>query len=94
MEKSYSIAEARDNLAAIVHDVEDASAVELTRRGRPVAMLVSVGEYRRLRGERKDFWDAYTGFRESVDLEALDIGPEVFEGLRDPSPGRETPWKA
>ena len=94
MEKSYSIAEARDNLAAIVHDVEDASTVELTRRGRPVAMLISVREYRRLRGESKDFWDAYTGFREGVDLEALGIGPEVFEGLRDPSAGREAPWKA
>lgn len=94
MEKSYSIAEARDNLAAIVHDVEENSAVEFTRRGRPVAVLLSVGEYRRLRGERKDFWDAYTEFRDSVDLENLGMGSEVFEGLRDPLPGREAPWKA
>lgn len=48
MEKSYSIAEARNDLASIVHDVEGASAVELTRRGRPVAVLLSVEEYRRL----------------------------------------------
>lgn len=93
MEKSYSIAEARDNLVAIVHDVEEASAVEFTRRDRPVAVLLSVDEYRRLRSGRKNFWDAYTEFRDSVDLEALGMGPEVFEGLRDPSPGREVLWK-
>lgn len=92
MEKSYSIAEARDKLAAIVHDVEETAAVEFTRRGKPVAVLLSVGEYRRLRGERRDFWDAYTGFRDSVSLEDLGIGSELFEGLRESSPGRETLW--
>lgn len=88
MEKSYSIAEARNNLASIVHDVEEASAVELTRRGKPVAVLLSVEEYRRLAAGEKDLWDAYTGFRRRFDLRRLGIGPEVFEGLRDPSPGR------
>ncbi len=89
MEISYSIAEARDNLAAIVHGVEEASAVGLTRRGRPVAVLLSVEEYHRLLRGRKDFWSAYDEFRNGVDLERLGIGPEVFEGVRDPSPGRE-----
>lgn len=93
MEKSYSIAEARDNLAAIIHDVEETSAIQFTRRGRPVAVLVSVDEYRRLRGGHKDYWEAYKEFRESVDLESLGMGTEVFEGLRDPSPGREAPWR-
>lgn len=89
MEKSYSIAEARDNLAAIIHDVEETCAAELTRRGKPVAVLLSVEEYRRLAAGEKDLWDTYTKFRRRVDLRQLDIGPEVFEGLRDPSPGRE-----
>lgn len=94
MEKSYSIAEARNNLAAIVHDVEVASAVGLTRRGRPVAVLLSVEEYRRLLRGGKDFWSAYDEFRNDVDLERLDIGPEVFKGVRDPSPGRDVGPKA
>ena len=93
MEKSYSIAEARNNLAAIVHDVEEEAAVGLTRRGRPVAVLLSVEEYRRLLRGSKDFWSAYDEFRNGVDLERLDIGPEVFEGVRDPSPGRDAGWK-
>ena len=66
MGKSYSIAEARDNLAAIVHDVEETAAVELTRRGKPVAVLLSVDEYRRLAANKRDLWDAYTEFRRRV----------------------------
>jgi prevent-host-death family protein len=52
MSKSYSIAEARDNFAAMVRDIEErVSVIELTRRGKPVAVLLSVGEYRRLSGQ-------------------------------------------
>jgi len=90
--KSYSIAKARDNLAAIVRDVERTSTIELTRRGKPVAVLLSVGEYRRLLAGKKNFWDAYSEFRDEVDPQRLDIEPKVFEGLRDVSPGRETNW--
>jgi antitoxin Phd len=94
MSKSYSIAEARDNFAAMVRDIEErVSVIELTRRGKPVAVLLSVGEYRRLLEGKKSFWDAYSEFRDRRDLRRLDIEPEVFEGLRDVSPGRETRWQ-
>ncbi len=93
MSRSYSIAEARDNFAAIVRDVERDSAIELTRRGKPVAVLLSIEEYRRLLGGRKSFWDVYSEFRDGVDLRRLEIEPEIFEGLRDASPGRETSWQ-
>lgn len=89
MIKSCSIAEAGDNPASIVHDMEEASAVELTRRGEPVAVLLSVEKYRRMAARGRDLWVSLTAFRERVDPGQLDIGPEVFEGLRDPSPGRE-----
>ncbi len=92
MFKSYSIAKARDNLAAIVRDVERTSTIELTRRGKPVAVLLSVGEYRRLLAGKKNFWDAYSEFRDEVDPQRLDVEPKVVEGLRDVSPGRETNW--
>jgi antitoxin Phd len=92
MSRSYSIAEARDNFAAIVRDVERDSAIELTRRGEPVAVLLSIEEYRRLLAGRKNFWDAYSQFRDEADLQRLNIDPEIFEGLRDVSPGRETSW--
>lgn len=89
MAKSYSIADARHNLAAIVHELEHQPVIALTRRGAPVAMLVSIDAYRRLLPEGARFWDAYMEFRKAFDLEHLDIAPEVFESVRDQSPGRE-----
>ena len=93
MSRRYSIAEARDNFRALVRDAERSSAIELTRRGEPVAVLLSIDEYRRLRAGRKNFWDAYSGFKDRVDLQRLNVEPETFEGLRDASPGREASWR-
>jgi prevent-host-death family protein len=46
----YSIAEARNNFAALVRDVETKEgAVAVTRRGKQVAVLLSIEEYGRLR---------------------------------------------
>ena len=92
MLKSYSIAEARRHLSSIVRDVEQAAVVELTRRGKPVAVLISPAEYRHLHSERMLFADAYRSFRERVNLADLDIGPDTFEGVRDVAPGRARSW--
>ena len=88
MIKRYSIAEARDQFAAIVREVDEEPAVEITRRGEPVAVLLSWREFQRLKS-RKNFWDAYRSFRDQFDLAKLAIEPEVFAGVRDKSPGRE-----
>lgn len=89
MLKQYSIAEARNRFTAIVHDVEQEAAIELTRRGKPVAVLVSIHEYKRLSSNAGGFWKAFTAFRNRVNLQELEIEPEIFTGLRDQSPGRE-----
>lgn len=89
MIKNVSIAQARHDLAALVHELEKKPVIELTRRGKPVAMLVSVREYNRLRAPMTDFWAAHIAFRKRVNLGELKIDPTVWEGIRDPSPGRE-----
>ncbi|HKZ84276.1 MAG TPA: type II toxin-antitoxin system prevent-host-death family antitoxin [Anaerolineae bacterium] len=63
MAKRYSIAEARHNLAALVHKLECTTLIELTRRGEPVAVLLSIREYQRLVIEKRGFWQAYESFR-------------------------------
>jgi len=88
MSKQYSIAEARHDLAAIVHEAETEGPIEFTRRGKPVAVLLALEDYRRLTHKDFDFWEAYQTFRASADFEALDIGPEVFD-VREHSSGRE-----
>lgn len=91
MAKQYSIAQARDRLPALVHVAERGTAVHLTRRGKPVAVLISVGKYAKLSERRPDLWSALENFRRSHDLEALRIG-QVFRKVRDRSPGREARW--
>ena len=41
MTDRHSIAEARRNLPALIREAENGKQVELTRRGEPVAMLIS-----------------------------------------------------
>lgn len=88
MPREFSIAEARNQLPALVHQVEKGPPVRLTRRGKPVAVLVSLREYERLGPRRADLWEAIEAFRRETDLGDIDVD-EIFAGVRDPSPGRE-----
>jgi antitoxin Phd len=88
----YSIAEARNRFAEIVHALRHVPQIEVTRRGRPVAVLISVEEFERLRAVGAGFWSAYSDYRDAHDLAELGIEPEVFAGVREPSPGREMGW--
>jgi prevent-host-death family protein len=90
MNKRYSIAEARDGLAAIVHELDTTSSIEITRRGQPVAVLLSKQEYDRLQPRTSGFWDAYKSYVKQVNLAELQIEPsEIFGGLRDTASGRK-----
>jgi prevent-host-death family protein len=88
MLKQYSIASARNRLPALVHDVERGPAVQLTRRGKPVAVLLSIDEYERIHPGQPDFWEAVSRFREESDLEEL-RAEEVWADVRDRSAGRD-----
>lgn len=86
----YSIAEARRNLPSLVREAENGKAVELTRRGEPVAVLLGHLAFERLASRRRGFGDAYREFAGSIDLAKLAIDPhELFGDVREESPGRE-----
>lgn len=90
MAKKYSIAEARDSLAKLVQEAESGQEVELTRRGRPVAVLVGRGNYERLVSGSSSFLEMYPAFSLDVNLAELAIDPEaVFHGARGRSPGQD-----
>lgn len=84
-----SVAEARQNFARLIKRAEQGRAIEITRRGEPVAVLLSASEYLTLTGDRPSFVEATRRVRERLDVESLGIGEEDFQGLRDGSPGRE-----
>ncbi len=87
MRKRYSLSEAKDHLSRLAHAVARNGAVEITRRGRPVAMLVSMEEYERLHGRRVGFWQALEAFRRAAGRD-MSPGDDVFLDLRDRSPRR------
>jgi prevent-host-death family protein len=62
MAQRYSIAEAGSNLARVIDEVEAGREVELTRHGKPVAVVLSLREYERLRSKRSNFGAAYEAF--------------------------------
>lgn len=82
MTKRYSMAEARANFSGLVHEAEGGIRVELTRRGRLVAVLLGLEAYERLVEGRRDFWEAYEEFRSRFDLAELAIDPEEIFGGR------------
>ena len=88
MGRSYSVAEARSQLAALLDEVERGVVVEIRRRGRPVATLVRPEEYRRMAAPRRRFLEAYDQWRVEVDPDDL-LEADDLRGLRDSSPGRE-----
>ena len=92
MVRQYSIAQARDRLPGIVHEVEQGQPVELTRRGKPVAVVMSVHDYRRVSSGQPGFAAALEAFRGATDLAALGLADEDWAGLRDRSPGRDVAW--
>lgn len=91
MAKQYSIAKARDQLPALVHEAERGKHIQLTRRGKAVALLISVADYERLSSQPVNVWDRLQDFRAKHDLSNINID-EVFENVRDRSPGRDVDW--
>jgi len=89
MSESYSIARARDQLAQLVHEAERGKAIELTRHGRPVAVILSRKAYEDLTGHRPSLSEAFDQFRSWADLENITEDPDPFENIRDRSPGRK-----
>lgn len=93
MSKQYSIADARRNLPSVIDEAESGLEVQLTRRGKAVAVVVSVEAYERLKSQRSSFGEAYQDFRKRYPAGQSTgeqvAGPKYFRALRDRSRGRK-----
>lgn len=93
MVKKYSIAEASNNLTDIVHEAEEGTRVELTREGKPVAVLIGLEGAEHPSDKSPGFRQAYQEFRRRLDLANIEIDPdEIWGDVRDQSPGRDFEW--
>jgi prevent-host-death family protein len=88
MSKSYSVADARAHLPEILDAVEAGGEVRLTRRGRPVAVVVSAHQYEVLQSGQPNFAEAYRAFLDRHPVGDLGLEVEFFDSLRDRGPGR------
>ncbi len=89
MPQRFSIADARANLPALVDEVEAGKRIELTRRGKPVAVVISPGEYTRLASARPTFSEAYRAFLARFARKDFAVDQDFFAALRDPTSGRK-----
>lgn len=89
MSQRYSIADARTSLPTIVDQAEAGQRVELTRRGKPVAVVVSLREFERLRGDRPRFSDAYRTFLAKYSLKEVGFDDDFAASTRDKGTGRK-----
>ena len=93
MQKEYSIAEAKNKLPSIIHDVESGSSARFTRRGKPVAVLLSLHDYEHLSKQKRSFWSALQSFRSNTfKNRSIIISDDDFKNLRDITPGRKINW--
>ena len=90
MTDRLSISEARTRLPRLIREAERGKAVELTRRGEPVAVLIGRRQFEQLTSRYRSFVEAYRDFRREVDLTELAIDPdELFAETREDTRGRE-----
>jgi prevent-host-death family protein len=87
--KSYSIAAARSHLAEIVSEVEAGHDVELTRRGKRVAVVVHAARHDQLAGAAHGFAQAYARFRDQYDLAEIGLDDGWATALRTRERGRD-----
>jgi len=86
-----SIAEAKTQLTRLIHQAERGEAVHITRRGKPVAVILSEDEYTRLRQGQKqgNFWDLVDAMRSDPEFAPVDWSQEEVDSWRDRQPVRE-----
>jgi len=89
-----SIADAKAQLTRLIHQAERGETVHITRRGKPVAVLLSEDEYARLRQGREqgNFWDLVVEMRSDPAFEPVDLTREEIDSWRDRRPTREFEW--
>jgi prevent-host-death family protein len=81
--ETITIAEAREKLGQLVDLVEEGAEIEITRWGKPAAVLISVAALQALRQESTNgFGAAYGKFLRSTDAVRHGVGRDVIAAVR------------
>jgi prevent-host-death family protein len=93
--RTSTIAEAKNNLSQLIHQLETGEVIHLTRYGKPVAVLISENQYQRAMGSNKSLNSAILNWRNQLNQND-DIGfdDKELQALRtESSTGREFTWE-
>ncbi|MDP3176583.1 MAG: type II toxin-antitoxin system Phd/YefM family antitoxin [Spirochaetaceae bacterium] len=92
---NFPIFEAKTQLTKIIHVAEKGEVVQLTRHGKPAAVLIGMDEYGRLLGAVSGLTAALDRWRKEwlpsltdVEAQASPSYLDPFSGLRSAEPGR------
>jgi len=73
--KISGIAEAKNNLSHLIHQLDKEENIQITRHGKPVAVMMSQAHYKKLSSPTKSLNTAILNWREQQD--------ELSDGLSD-----------
>ncbi len=89
----FSIAQAKSRFAQLVYQVESGQAVRITRRGRPVAVMLSETEYERLAAPREGLFAFTSALRSQAGTTGMALFDDAELGnLRDQSERPAAHW--
>lgn len=78
--QAYSISEAKMHFPRIVHEVENAGTIHLTRYGKPVAVILSESEYAELKyGQQVTSKQALQAFLANDEFKDIDVNTKLFD---------------
>ena len=91
--KTSTIAEAKNNLSHLIHQLSVDEPIHLTRYGKPVAVMMSENQYKKLTSPEKSLNAAILNWRNQL-ANDLDVGfnEEDLKTARRESVGREFSW--
>ncbi|MEW6186679.1 MAG: type II toxin-antitoxin system Phd/YefM family antitoxin [Thermodesulfobacteriota bacterium] len=92
MDKTVSVAEAKNKLPSILHEVEKGTMVKITRHGKSVAIVIPPGKYDDLEKKGKGLMEELKRFRNLLVSEKVHFSEGDFINLRDRTPGRSFSW--
>jgi prevent-host-death family protein len=89
--KTSTIAEAKNNLSQLIHQLESDEAIHLTRHGKPVAVMLSEANYQKLTQKNKGLFQAIQQWRSQLDADSALTDAELKQ-IRETNQGREFSW--
>ncbi len=89
--KNSTIAEAKNNLSQLIHQLEFDEAIHLTRHGKPVAVMLSEANYQKLTQKSVGLFQAIQQWRSQLDEESALTEAELKQ-IRAASQKREFSW--